>query len=317
MAEPDLFSFATATAPQDRIRELQTSLSHHDQLYNTGIPEIADAEFDLLYRELETLEAKHPELRDPNSITQRVGGAPIAGFQQIQHAVPMLSIDDVFELGAEAMEKAGTSRPEQELIEFYQRLQKNLKREDIAVTIEPKIDGVAVSLLYRDGKLAYAATRGDGQTGDDVTHNVRTIRSIPLELKSAARAAWEIDLETLLPYLPHHERSHHHPSTRGATSQSPAESLRQRLIADLAAKDGANLQELLRQEAQSILEWGAETGRMLDPQRLLDVVKDWQDLGGQSEHTVFHFARTRRLMKIMIAGIFGIQAGILTPCHSV
>ncbi len=192
MAESDLFSFPTATAPQARIRELQSSLSFYDQLYNTGNPEISDAEFDHLYRELETLEAKHPELRDSNSITQRVGGAPIAGFQQIQHAVPMLSIDDVFELGAEAMEKAGASRPEQELIEFYQRLQKNLKREDIAVTIEPKIDGVAVSLLYRDGKLVYAATRGDGQTGDDVTHNVRTIRSIPLELKL---------IESLIPSL--------------------------------------------------------------------------------------------------------------------
>ena len=190
MAESDLFSFPPA--PLDRIRELQTSLSHHDQLYNKGNPEISDTEFDHLYRELETLEAKHPELRDSNSITQRVGGAPIAGFQQIQHAVPMLSIDDVFELGAEAMEKAGASRPEQELIEFYQRLQKNLKREDIAVTIEPKIDGVAVSLLYRDGKLVYAATRGDGQTGDDVTHNVRTIRSIPLELKL---------IESLIPSL--------------------------------------------------------------------------------------------------------------------
>ncbi|MGL4402033.1 MAG: NAD-dependent DNA ligase LigA [Luteolibacter sp.] len=182
MAEPDLFSFSPTPNPQNRMRELQASLAHHDQLYNQGNPEISDTEFDRLYRELETLETKHPELRDPNSITQRVGGAPIDGFQQIQHAVPMLSIDDVFELSAEAVEKSGAACPEQELIDFYQRLQKNLKREDIAVTIEPKIDGVAVSLLYRDGKLAYAATRGDGQTGDDVTHNVRTIRSIPLEL---------------------------------------------------------------------------------------------------------------------------------------
>ncbi|MEY4569873.1 MAG: hypothetical protein RLZZ398_1312 [Verrucomicrobiota bacterium] len=184
MAEPDLFS--QVPHPQDRIRELRTSLERHDQLYNQGNPEISDADFDRLYRELETLEAKHKEFCDLNSITQRVGGAPIQGFQQIRHAVPMLSIDDVFELSAEAVEKTGATSPEQELIDFYRRLQKNLKREDVPVTIEPKIDGVAVSLLYRDGKLAYAATRGDGQTGDDVTHNVRTIRSIPLELGSSS-----------------------------------------------------------------------------------------------------------------------------------
>ena len=186
MAEPNPFSFSPAPSPQDRMHELRFQINHHNELYySQATPEISDAEYDRLYRELEILETQHPELRDPNSITQRVGGAPIEGFQQIQHAVPMLSIDDVFELGAEAMENAGTVHPEQELIAFYQRLQKNLKREDVAVTIEPKIDGVAVSLLYRNGKLAYAATRGDGLTGDDVTHNVRTIRSIPLELRGS------------------------------------------------------------------------------------------------------------------------------------
>ncbi len=113
MAEPDLFSFSPTPSPLDRMRELQSSLERHDQLYNQGNPEISDAEFDSLYRELETLEAKHPELRDPNSITQRVGGAPIEGFQQIRHAVPMLSIDDVFELSAEGVEKAGATCPEQ------------------------------------------------------------------------------------------------------------------------------------------------------------------------------------------------------------
>lgn len=196
MAESDLFS--QAPSPQQRIHDLRTSLEHHDQLYNQGNPEISDAEFDRLYRELETLEIQHPEFLDPNSITRRVGGAPIEGFQQIQHALPMLSIDDVFELGAEAMEKSGASRPEQELVEFYQRLQKNLKREKVAVTIEPKIDGVAVSLLYRDGKLAYAATRGDGRTGDDVTHNVRTIRSVPRELKFQPIPAPQSTIPSLL-----------------------------------------------------------------------------------------------------------------------
>ncbi|MES2922685.1 MAG: NAD-dependent DNA ligase LigA [Verrucomicrobiota bacterium] len=309
MAELDLFS--SAPSPQQRIHTLRTQLDHHNRLYyNKATPEISDAEYDTLFRELEELEKKHPEFHDPNSPTLRVGGAPIEGFQQIQHTVPMLSIDDVFELGTEAMTKAGASCPEQELIDFYQRLRKNLKREDIAVTIEPKIDGVAVSLLYQDGRLAYAATRGDGRTGDDVTHNVRTIRSIPLELKAAARPAWEIDLETILPYLSTHERSHPNTRTRGTSSQSPAESLRQRLVADLAGKDGANLQERLRQETQSILEWGTEAGRMLDPESLRDIVKDWQDLGGQSEHTVFFVENLPRILKFTLPPNFGAQGSI-------
>lgn len=189
MPEPDLFSFADASGPNARMRELQKLLERHNRLYYMdAAPEISDADYDLLFRELEELEQKHPALRDPSSPTRRVGGAPIEGFQQVRHAVPMLSIDDVFELGAEAMEKSGAIRPEQELIEFYQRIQRNLGRDHVTITVEPKIDGVAVSLLYRHGKLVCAATRGDGQTGDDVTHNVRTIRSIPLELPSNALA---------------------------------------------------------------------------------------------------------------------------------
>jgi DNA ligase (NAD+) len=121
-------------------------------------------------------------LHDPDSPTLRVGGEPIEGFEKVRHLVPMLSIDDVFELTPEALEKSPGTRAEKELIEFYQRVRKGLGHDDVAVTIEPKIDGVAVSLVYRNGKLDYAATRGDGTTGDDITHNVRTIRSIPMEL---------------------------------------------------------------------------------------------------------------------------------------
>jgi DNA ligase (NAD+) len=176
MAEPDLFSHSASNDPPERVRELRALIRHHDDLYyNRAAPEISDAEYDKLFRELEDLENAHPELLDPNSPTGRVGGKPIEGFRQVRHAVPMLSIDDVFEL-------KDSPEPAAELIAFYQRLRKNLGREDIAVTVEPKIDGVAVSLLYRDGKLACAATRGDGATGDDITHNVRTIRSVPLEL---------------------------------------------------------------------------------------------------------------------------------------
>ena len=224
----DLFSFAATPSPEKRIRELRELLRHHNELYyQQALPEISDAEYDKLYRELEELEAKHPEFHDPESPTQRVGGKPLDSFQQVKHLVPMLSIDDVFEWSEEIIqsllpwvEKINApertpsereeiiksvpnalrdklqlvlknhrecgfppSRPEQELVEFYARLQKNLARPDVAVTIEPKIDGVAVTLVYRNGKLDYAATRGDGTIGDDVTQNVRTIRNIPAILR--------------------------------------------------------------------------------------------------------------------------------------
>ncbi len=170
--------------PEQRIRELRAELEHHNRLYYTeAAPEISDAEYDAKFRELEELEEDHPELADPNSPTRRVGGEPIEGFEQVRHLVPMLSIDDVFEL-----DPATSDTPEAELIEFYQRLRKNLGRDDIAVTVEPKIDGVAVSLVYRGGVLDYAATRGDGETGDDITHNVRTIHRVPLRLEAAGEA---------------------------------------------------------------------------------------------------------------------------------
>ncbi|MGC4017151.1 MAG: NAD-dependent DNA ligase LigA [Luteolibacter sp.] len=194
----DLFS-QNPTSPEPRIRQLRGELAHHNRLYYTdAAPEISDAEYDKLYRELEELEAKHPEFEDANSPTKRVGGAPIEGFQQVRHLVPMLSIDDVFEL--KAPEKADPEFiAEKELIDFYKRLQKGLGRESIAVTVEPKIDGVAVSLVYRDGHLAYAATRGDGAIGDDVTNNVRTIRTVPLSLPAGHPPLLEIRGEIFMP----------------------------------------------------------------------------------------------------------------------
>ena len=138
------------------------------------------------------MEKKHPELHDPDSPTQRVGGTPLKEFKQVRHEVPMLSIDDVFEL-------KDTPEPAAELIAFYQRLRKNLGRDEIAVTVEPKIDGVAVSLLYRDGKLVRAATRGDGTTGDDITQNIRTIRSVPDKLPGNVPSLLEIRGEVFMP----------------------------------------------------------------------------------------------------------------------
>jgi DNA ligase (NAD+) len=191
--QDDLFS---PFSPQKRMAQLGEELSRHNLLYySQATPEISDAEYDKLFRELEDLEKANPEFANPDSPTQRVGGEPISGFVQIKHQVPMLSIDDVFELKKED----DATIPEAELISFYNRLRKNLGREDISVTVEPKIDGVAVSLLYENGKLKYAATRGDGTTGDDITHNVRTIRSIPLSLPSSAPALIEIRGEIFMP----------------------------------------------------------------------------------------------------------------------
>ena len=312
MAELDLFS--SAPSPHQRIRELRTLLDHHNRLYyNKATPEISDAEYDKLFRELETLEAKHPEFHDPNSPTLRVGGAPIEGFQQIQHAVPMLSIDDVFELGAEAMAKAGASRPEHELIDFYQRLRKNLKREDVAVTIEPKIDGVAVSLLYQDGKLAYAATRGDGRTGDDVTHNVRTIRSIPLELKfqETVGSTPAVDVDDILPYLTTHGRNSPSATPRRTSPQSQGQSLARRLIDDLGRSDGTNVSQRIRQEAQSVVSWARESNRLLDPRRFGRLAACYPQLGGQSEHTVFHLQSRGRVIKFTLPPNFGAQGEAL------
>jgi DNA ligase (NAD+) len=311
MAELDLFS--TPQPPpssEQRLKELRVTLERHDALYyNQAAPEISDAEYDALFRELEKLEALHPALHDPHSPTQRVGGAAILAFQQIQHPVPMLSIDDVFELSAEACGKSGASCAEQELIDFYKRLQKNLGREAIAVTVEPKIDGAAVSLLYQDGKLSYAATRGDGQTGDDVTHNVRTIRSIPLELKfQEVAAAPIVDVDSILPYNPIDGCNFTSTTPRRTSPQGQGQSLALRLLYDIGRSDGTDVAQRIRQEAQSVVSWARESGRLIDPRRFGRLVSRYPQLGGQSEHTVFHIQSRHRVIKFTLPPNFGAQS---------
>ncbi|MDF1823736.1 MAG: NAD-dependent DNA ligase LigA [Verrucomicrobiales bacterium] len=158
---------------------LAIEIERHNRIYYVeGDSEISDLEYDGMFRDLELLEQRFPEFATPDSPTKRVGGEPVDGFEQRAHAVPMLSIDDVFS--------------EEELAEFFARLQKNLGNEKIPVTIEPKIDGVAVALHYRNGLLDYAVTRGDGRVGDVITGNVRTIRSIPLKLADDAPTWLEV-----------------------------------------------------------------------------------------------------------------------------
>ena len=155
------------------IHTLQETLNEHNYRYHVlDQPSIPDAEYDRLYHELKALETEHPDAITADSPTQRVGDKPLVGFSQIAHQLPMLSLDNVFD--------------EAELIAFDERVHKGLgTSKAIEYTCEPKLDGVAISLLYEDGLLQTAATRGDGTTGEDVTQNVKTITAIPLKLRGS------------------------------------------------------------------------------------------------------------------------------------
>lgn len=156
-------------AAAERIEALRAAIRRHDRLYYTEArPEISDQQYDVLLRELRDIEQQYPHLITPDSPTQRVGERPLEGFVHVPHAVPMLSIDNTYS-------------PE-ELREFDQRVRRGLGDEPFEYVVDPKIDGVAVSLRYEDGRLVLGATRGDGDTGDNITQNVRTIRSVPLRL---------------------------------------------------------------------------------------------------------------------------------------
>ncbi len=154
-----------------RVASLRDELDYHNHRYYVlDDPEIPDAAYDALMRELQDLEAKYPELVTPDSPTQRVGGAPLKAFEEARHLLPMLSLDNAFE--------------EADVLAFEKRIRDRLGEEsEIEFAVEPKLDGLAISLLYEDGHLVRGATRGDGATGEDVTANVRTIRAIPLRLQ--------------------------------------------------------------------------------------------------------------------------------------
>src|SRR4051794_4393666 len=160
----------TEATARSRINELRVAIEDHNRrYYEEAAPIISDREFDGLLRELSDLEKQFPKLVTPNSPTQRVGGRPLKAFAQITHRVPMLSLDNTYS--------------EEEIKDFYRRIERLLPNQKIPVVIEPKVDGVAVSLLYEKGHLRYAATRGDGMVGDDITQNIKTIHSVPKQLK--------------------------------------------------------------------------------------------------------------------------------------
>jgi DNA ligase (NAD+) len=166
-------------APQ-RIAHLRREIERHNRLYYVEArPEVSDREYDELYQELQSIEAEFPELVTTDSPTQRVGGEPIAGFHHVHHAAPMLSLEKAHFLEAP---KEGPKRGQVDLRRFETRIRKALPQADLEFVLEPKVDGTSITLLYEEGLLILAATRGDGDVGDDVTMNVRTIRGIPLRL---------------------------------------------------------------------------------------------------------------------------------------
>jgi DNA ligase (NAD+) len=168
---------ADTTADAARVAELRRELNRHNHLYYVEArPEISDLEYDRLMKELEALEAAHPELRSPDSPTQRVGGAPLEEFAEVTHRKPMLSIDNSYNVG--------------DLREFDVRVRKGLaKGETVRYVVELKIDGVAISLTYEKGAFVLGATRGDGEKGADVTQNLKTVRGLPLKLRADAPPA--------------------------------------------------------------------------------------------------------------------------------
>jgi len=171
MAEPSLRERLNA------LREQLHSYSYHYYVLNEST--IPDAEYDRLFRELQEIEAAHPEWQSADSPSQRVGAEPLAAFSQVRHETPMLSLDNVFS--------------EAELLDFDQRIKTRLKDSaELSYACEPKLDGIAVSLLYVDGVLVRGATRGDGRVGEDITQNVKTIASIPLKLRGTG---WPEELE--------------------------------------------------------------------------------------------------------------------------
>jgi DNA ligase (NAD+) len=177
--------------PAERLADLRARIRHHEERYYVlNDPEISDAEFDALMKELEALERKHPDLATDDSPTRRVGGRPVEGFESVHHQVPMLSLDNSYN--------------EEEVSAFDERLRRALADGGVEAPLvdyvaELKIDGLSISLTYEDGRLVRGVTRGDGFRGEDVTSNVRTVRAIPLVLGAAVPGRIEVRGEVYLP----------------------------------------------------------------------------------------------------------------------
>lgn len=170
-SRPSPDSLVPSQKIQDKLDQLKKAIRRHDELYYVrDHPEISDAEYDRLFRELQHLETQYPTLITPDSPTQRVGGAPLAQFSKVRHEFPLLSLDSEID--------------EESVRAFDQRVRRELDVNQVSYVAEPKYDGLSVELTYEHGIFVRGATRGDGTIGEDVTHNLRTIRALPLQLKS-------------------------------------------------------------------------------------------------------------------------------------
>src|SRR6185369_15922458 len=168
-------------SPEQQAEALREKLRYHENRYYVlDDPEISDADYDLMMRELKALEEKHPNLVTPDSPTQRVGGKPREGFVKVPHSIPMLSLDNAYN--------------EQELRDWERRVHELSGQKQIEYVCELKLDGLSMALRYGDGKYQRAVTRGDGSIGEDVTPNVRTIRSVPLKVEKKAKLPAEFEV---------------------------------------------------------------------------------------------------------------------------
>ncbi|MGE3973603.1 MAG: NAD-dependent DNA ligase LigA, partial [Bdellovibrionales bacterium] len=181
-------SASNSSKPIERIKKLRAEIDHHNYAYHVlDKPEVSDREYDQLFEELLQLEKEHPELKDPLSPSQRVGGTPLESFKKVTRRVPMLSLQNSYD--------------SEDILEFDQRAKKLLglpEEEKIEYFSEPKIDGLSIELVYEKGVLVRAITRGDGITGEDVTNNVKTIKSIPLALTEREAPLLEIRGEIVM-----------------------------------------------------------------------------------------------------------------------
>jgi len=267
--------------PKQEIAKLRAELERHNRLYYTEAkPEISDYEFDQLMRRLQELEAKHPELDDPNSPSRRVGGEPITEFKTVIHEPPMLSIENAYSID--------------ELREWHERVLRGLGRETVEYEAELKIDGVSIDLLYDHGQLVRGATRGDGVRGDDVTPNVRTVRALPLKIDPKAgrievRGEIYIAKSDFLKYNQQLEEAGEEPlanprnAAAGALRQKdPKQAAQKRLSAYLYHLVAAgDLRVTSQWHAYEVLE---KLGLPLNPQRcisqgldgVIDFIEEWR-----------------------------------------